>query len=169
MEDGQTRYFRRVADGVYDLQDLQRRTCDLSEFVALAAVRYGFAGNQVMALGFSNGANMAASLLFNGQEDTMRGPLLAGAALLHPRYLVEPKTLPDLKGVPIFVGAGESDPQVPWRDTQRLANWLSKAGAAVTLSRHPGVHRYTRPEIEAAIVWAKGRVPGSSEGFGSLA
>jgi len=153
-ENGMARYFRRLAEGVFDLEDLHARTAGLARFVATAAQVYGFDAGRVVALGFSNGANIAASLVLSGSRT------LAGAVLLHPLVPFEPETLPDLRGVPVFIGAGRTDPLVPVPLTERLVELLTAGGAAVETSWHPGGHRLTRDELEAAGAWLqKGEQP----------
>jgi len=153
-ENGMARYFRRLAEGVFDLEDLHARTAGLAKFVTEASEAYGFDPTKVVAVGFSNGANIAASLLLSGTNT------LAGAVLLHPMVPFEPETLPVLKGVPVFVGAGRTDPMVPIPLTERLVELLTAGGATVETHWQPGGHRLTREEVEAATVWIqKGERP----------
>jgi predicted esterase len=146
-ENGMARYFRRLAEGVFDLEDLHRRTKELAGWVAAAAEVYGFDPAGVVALGFSNGANIAASLLVSGYS------IPAGAILLAPMVPFEPETPPDLNGRPVFIGAGEADGMVPMAQTEKLAGLLKAGGASVTTHWHPGGHRITRDEVEAAHEW----------------
>ncbi len=148
-ENGMARYFRRLAEGVFDMEDLHRRTKELAHFVADAAVEYGFDPNNVVALGFSNGANIAASLLLSGYS------VPAAAILLAPMVPFEPETPPNLNDRRVFVGAGQTDGMVPISSTERLAELLKSGGATVTIHWHPGGHRITRDEIEAASRWLK--------------
>ena len=146
-ENGMARYFRRLAEGVFDLDDLKARTTGLARFVADAATVYGFDPGQVIAVGFSNGANIAASLLLAGTG------VLTGAVLLHPMVPYEPERVPDLSSVPIFVGAGRTDPLVPVPLTERLVELLTAGGSTVETQWQPGGHRLTKNEIEAAQAW----------------
>lgn len=148
-EQGMARFFRRLAEGVFDLDDLRVRTAGLAKFVADAAEVYDFDASHVIALGFSNGANIAASLMLAGTRT------LAGAMLLHPMVPFEPTQTPDLAGVPVFIGAGRTDPMVPESLTARLGQLLTAGGAAVETFWHPGGHRLTREEIEAARTWVQ--------------
>jgi len=150
-ENGMLRFFRRLAEGVFDLDDLRVRTQGLAEFVRQAAEVYGFAPNQVIAVGYSNGANIAASLLLSGTRT------LAGAALLHPMVPFEPVELPALSGVRVFVGAGRQDPLVAPKLTERLEELLTKSGADVTTSWQPGGHQLTRAELDSAQQWLSQR------------
>jgi predicted esterase len=148
-ENGLARYFRRLAEGVFDIEDLHARTDDLARFVAEASVVYGFDRRLVLAVGFSNGANIAASLLLSEPRT------LSGAVLLHPMVPFEPEVIPDLTGVPVFVGAGRNDPMAPVPLTERLIELLTAGGATVTTNWQPGGHRLTRDEVTAAITWAQ--------------
>jgi len=149
-EGGAPRFFRRLAEGVLDQEDLALRTGELAEFIAAAAAEYGFDTTRVVAVGFSNGANIAASLLFRN-----RG-VLRGAALLSPMLPFEPETLPDLKGTRIFIGAGQLDPLVPVAQVEQLASLYEAADAEVTLHWEAGGHQITMAEVEAARTWLNG-------------
>ncbi len=144
LERGMPRFFRRLAEGVFDQEDLRLRTRELAEYIEQSAGEYGFDPKRVIAVGFSNGANIAASLLLRLPET------LAGAILLHPMTPFMPEILPDLRGKSIFIGAGQNDPIVPPADTMQLAQLLEASGANVTLHWHTGGHALTAAEVEAA-------------------
>ena len=146
-ENGAARFFRRLAEGVFDLDDLRRRTNDLASFVEEASLAYGFDAARVIAVGYSNGANIAASLLL------LKPGTLAGAVLFHAMVPIEPSPLPSLKNIPVFIGAGRLDPLMPPASTERLAELLKTAGAIVEIHWQPGGHNLNRSEIEAAKVW----------------
>ena len=147
LERGAPRFFRRLAEGVFDLEDLARRTEELAAFVEGAARTYDLERDGIVAVGFSNGANIAASLLLR------RAGVLRGAVLLSPMVPFEPETLPDLAGTPVFIGAGRTDPIVPVEQVERLATMLADAGADVTLHWEPGGHAVTRGEVDSAREW----------------
>lgn len=147
LEHGMPRFFRRLAEGVFDLDDLTRRTHELADFVADAATRYGFDSERVVAVGFSNGANIAASMLL------LRPGALAAAILFRPMVPLSPGALPDLAHVPVFIGAGTQDPIVPVAETERLATLLRQAGAPVTLHWEAGGHGLTQGDLNAARGW----------------
>ena len=109
LERGMPRFFRRLAEGVFDQEDLRFRTGELAEFMQQSAGVYGFDAKRVVAVGYSNGANIAASLLLRRPE------VLAGAILLRPMTPFMPEAMPDLNGKPIFIGAGRNDRIVPPR------------------------------------------------------
>lgn len=133
-ENGMPRFFRRIAEGVFDVPDLLRRTDDLAEFVTAAAATYAFDPAGMVAVGFSNGANIAASLMLR------RPAILTGAALLRPMVPFTPETLPALAGRRVLIGAGRADEVAPPVQAEALANLLARAGAEVTLAWSEGGH-----------------------------
>jgi predicted esterase len=147
LENGMPRFFRRLAEGVFDEEDLKARTHELADFVALAAQHYGFDAAKVIAVGYSNGANIAAATLL------LRPATLCAAVLLRAMVPLELEILPDLQGVPIFLASGRLDPLVPVANTQRLAALLREAGADVTLSWQNGGHELVGEEIAQARNW----------------
>jgi predicted esterase len=147
LEQGMPRFFRRLAAGVFDRADLIRRTHELADFVADAAARYGFDPRRVIAVGFSNGANIAASMLL------LRPETLAAAALFRPMVPLTPETPPDLAHLPVFIGSGRQDPIVPVDEAEQLAALLRHAGAAVTMHWETGGHGLTQGDLDAARKW----------------
>src|SRR5207247_5277696 len=127
LENGMPRFFRRLAEGVFDLDDLKIRTNELADFVAAAAQHYGFAANNVIAVGYSNGANIAASMLL------VRPEILHGAVLFRAMIPLVPENLPDLSSLQVWIGAGSGDPIIPTSETHRLVELLRRAGAHVTV------------------------------------
>jgi predicted esterase/catechol 2,3-dioxygenase-like lactoylglutathione lyase family enzyme len=158
-ERGALRFFRRLAEGVFDQEDLARRTEELARFIEAATETYGLRPDGIVAVGFSNGANIAASLLFR------RPGLLRGAVLFSPMVPFVPDPLPALRGTPVFIGAGRSDPIAPAAQVDQLAALLTRAGATVSLHWEPGGHALTATEVNAARDWlATTRGAASSEG-----
>lgn len=147
LENGIPRFFRRLAEGVFDLDDLMRRTHELADFVAESATQYGFDPTRVIAVGFSNGANIAASLLL------LRPEVLAAAILFRPMVPLVPEALPDLTGVPVFIGAGRQDPIASPAETERLVSLLRETGATVALHWEAGGHGLTQGDLNAARKW----------------
>lgn len=143
-ENGAARFFRRFAEGVFDLENLREETAKLAAFVAASSREYGFEAHKVVALGYSNGANIAASLLL------WRPETLAGAVLLRGMTPFEPQNPPDLNGKPIFLASGRLDPIVPIQNVENLAQMLQKAGADVALRWQNASHSLANEEIEAA-------------------
>lgn len=140
LENGMPRFFRRLAEGVFDQEDLRRRTEELATFVGEAAAHFGFAPARVMALGYSNGANIAASVLLARPE------VLAGGMLLRPMVPFEPERRPALAGKRILISAGRLDEMIPPALTERLAALLEQSGADVTTWWHPTGHNLTPAE-----------------------
>ena len=147
LEHGMPRFFRRLAEGVFDHEDLMRRTHELAGFVERSVDEYDIDQRRLFAVGFSNGANIAASLLLAYPR------LLAGAVLLRAMVPFEPDSAPDLSGIPVYLAAGRSDQMVPPENTERLAQVLREAGADVTLDWQPGGHGIGPDEIQAAQNW----------------
>jgi predicted esterase len=147
LENGMPRFFRRLAEGVFDLEDLKNRTNELADFVAAAAQHYGFAADKVVAAGYSNGANIAASMLL------LRPEILSAAILFRAMVPLVPDKQPKLSSVRVWIGAGTDDPIIPTSETKRLAEFLRKAGADVTIRHFPTGHQLTRQDLEAARDW----------------
>ena len=152
LEHGAPRFFRRLAEGVFDQEDLATRTEELGGFIAEATRVYGLDPASIVAVGFSNGANIAASLLLR------RPGVLRGAVLLSPMVPFEPDPLPVLAGTSVFIGAGRTDPLVPVANAERLAELLRRAGAEVAVHWEPGGHSITSGEVDAAREWLQGSV-----------
>jgi phospholipase/carboxylesterase len=147
LENGMPRFFRRLAMGVFDEKDLRFRTRELAEFVQAASSRYNFNVGNVVAVGYSNGANIAATLLL------LHPGVLRAAVLFSPMVPLQPEHLPNLKGVDVFVAAGRSDPIVNPENTRQLVSLLQQAGAEVREFWHQGGHELTQSALEAAREW----------------
>jgi predicted esterase len=147
LENGMPRFFRRLAEGVFDLEDLKHRTNDLADFVTEAAQHYGFATDQLVAVGYSNGANIAASMLL------LRPEVLSAAALFRAMVPLIPDTLPNLSSVRVWIGAGDQDPIVPASETKGLVELLRRAGADVTIRFFHAGHGLTNSDLETARHW----------------
>jgi len=146
-ENGMPRFFRRLAEGVFDEEDLLFRTQELHDFVNEASRTYGFDRSRVVAVGYSNGANIAASLMFH-----IPGAI-QGAILHHPMVPRRGVTLPDLAGVPVFIGAGRNDPICAASETEELSALLLGAGAGVRVHWEQHGHQLTGTEVAAAAAW----------------
>ncbi|MEO6527362.1 MAG: alpha/beta hydrolase [Gemmatimonadaceae bacterium] len=147
MERGAPRFFRRLAEGVFDMEDLHRRTAELADFVEAAADRYGFDRTKVIAVGFSNGANIAASMLLSRPDS------LAGGILLRAMVPFEPAEAPRLDGRRVLLAEGRFDPLIPVEQAERLAEILGEAGAAVTLEWQDAGHQLTADDLRVAGEW----------------
>lgn len=147
IEQGMTRFFKRLSPGVFDEKNLEMRTKQLHAFLDHAAIQYNFDRNQVIALGYSNGANIAASMLFHIEAS------LQGAILLHPMVPRRGINLPSLKDVKVLMTAGTNDNICPPSITQELKQILEKAEANVSLHWFDFGHRLSSQEIEKVILW----------------
>ncbi|MCY9002275.1 alpha/beta hydrolase [Peribacillus frigoritolerans] len=147
LENGMPRFFRRLAEGVFDEEDLIFRTKELYDFLESASGKYDFDRDRVVALGYSNGANIAASLLFHYEG------ALQGAILHHPMVPRRGITLPSLSDIPVFIAAGKNDPICPAAETDELNQLLLQAGAAVNVHWENYGHQLTRSEVDAAGSW----------------
>ena len=147
LENGMPRFFRRLAEGVFDLEDLKNRTNELADFVTAAAQHYGFAADKVVAVGYSNGANIAASMLL------LRPEILSAAILFRAMVPLVPETQPNLSSVRVWIGAGTDDPIIPTSETKRLVEILRDGGADVAMRYFQAVHELTMADVEAARDW----------------
>jgi len=147
-ENGMPRFFKRLAEGVFDEEDLALRTARLIQFLRDQAAERGFDLDRLIPVGYSNGANIAANMLF---EEA----LFKQAILLHPMVPRRGVTLPDLSDVRVFIGAGSNDPICPAQETEELSALLKQAGASVDVTWSNFGHQLVMPTIEAATDWLK--------------
>ncbi len=155
VEGSMPRFFRRFAEGRFDLDDVRVRAAELTAWLDEAATAYGLARDRMVAVGYSNGANIAHATMLLHPES------FAGAALLHAQFVLAPSPLPSLAGRAVFLAAGEADPIVPLAEAQRLAETLAAAGATVTPFWSSGGHALTREDVAQATQWL------NSSGWGS--
>ena len=146
-EGGALRFFRRQAEGVLDLADLAAKSSDMECWVAAAITTYDLTADKIIAVGFSNGANLAASMFLRGTR------VLSAGVLLSPMIPFRPESQPNLSGTPIFVGAGRNDPIVPADQARALIEELRSSGATVTEHWMTGGHGITPDEMRAAQAW----------------
>jgi phospholipase/carboxylesterase len=149
LENGMPRFFRRLAEGIFDEEDLIFRTKELNQFLDEAAEKYDFDRANILAIGYSNGANIAASLLFHYQN------ALKSAILHHPMVPRRGIKLPDLLGKSVFIAAGTNDPICSPMEPAELKSLLEKANAEVDLHWENKGHQLTAEEVEAAVKWYK--------------
>jgi phospholipase/carboxylesterase len=148
LENGMPRFFRRIREGVFDEDDLRRRADDLAEFVVTASAAYGIADGSLVAVGFSNGANIASAMLL------ARPDLLAGAVLLAAMVPYAKPPTADLGGTLVIISNGDRDPMIAAAVSQQLAGQLRERGAEVVELPHPGGHQIypaVLPEIRRII------------------
>ena len=141
------RFFRRLEEGVFDVENLMEQTRELADFIREAAKEYGFTPEDITVAGFSNGANMGCSLLLQYPE------LFSRAVLLRPMVPYEPETAPNLIGKKIYAAAGTQDPLIPRDNTQLLVHMLRTYGAEVTLAWEDAGHNLTQLEVTEIRKW----------------
>lgn len=147
LENGMPRFFRRLAAGVFDEEDLINRTEELNDFITKASKDYGFNRDKVIAIGYSNGANIAASLLYH-YIDALRG-----AVLHHPMVPRRGIELPNLTGKNVLITAGKQDPMCPPEESEDLQEMLQNAGADVETFWMDGGHQLVQEEVVKAKEW----------------
>ena len=156
LENGMPRFFRRLAEGVFDMEDLAFRTNELADFILEAKEKYGIS-QPVYALGFSNGANIAASLLLE------RPDVLQGAILLRAMVPFEPKTVPDLSDKKILLLSGLMDPIIPTDNAKRLSWILKEAGADLRFLMKPAGHGLIQSDFSDIKEWMSSTVLGKGK------
>lgn len=147
LEHGMPRFFRRLSEGIFDEDDVRRRADELADFVEVARVRYGIAAP--VALGYSNGANIAAALLL------LRPDVLAGAILLRAMVPLSQSPQVDLRDKPVLIVSGKLDPIIPASNSAQLAALLANAGADVQHSVLPTGHQLSQTDLTVAREWVK--------------
>lgn len=152
-EFGAPRFFRRLAEGVFDHEDLVFRTHELAAFIEKAADEYGFDKAKLVAAGYSNGANIAASMML------LHPGLIRAAVLFRSMVPFEPEKGPDLSGIPVFMAAGSHDQMIPPDNTQALAEMLEGSGAEVELRWRDTGHALTYEEVGEAKEWLADILP----------
>lgn len=146
-ENGMPRFFRRFAEGVFDIEDLKFRTQELVQFIEAASTRYEFSTKNLIAVGYSNGANIAASLIL------LHPHYLAAAVLFRVMVPFTPEIIRNFSELSVFIAKGDWDPIVPRRQPEELAAMFESGGADVTMFRHRGGHELGQDDIEAASAW----------------
>ena len=152
LEQGAPRFFRRLAEGVFDIVDLHQRTDELADFVSAAGAHYGIEPARLYALGFSNGANIAASVLLSHPA------VLAGGVLLRAMVPFEPEAVPALQGHAVLLSQGQSDPLIPRAGSERLAALLTSAGADVEVAWQAASHGLVPSDVATAQRWLAARI-----------
>jgi phospholipase/carboxylesterase len=147
LENGMPRFFKRLAEGVFDMEDLKMRTKELADFVKEASNTYSFNLNKTIAVGFSNGANIAASLLLSYPET------IKGAILFRAMVPFIPDNMPDLSGKKVLLSSGMFDPIVSKSQIEDLLNILQKSKADVTLKWQQSSHNLTQKDILDSKQW----------------
>jgi phospholipase/carboxylesterase len=147
LENGAPRFFKRLAEGVFDPKEVRSRAEELARFIRAAISRYELDPSRIHALGYSNGANIASTVMF------IDSGLLHGAVLFRPMLVFEPEKLNDLRGSGVFISAGRTDPIVPFSSVERLAQLFEASHAEVTLKWQVAGHSLVPSEVREAAEW----------------
>jgi phospholipase/carboxylesterase len=146
-ENGAPRFFKRLAEGVFDPKEVRSRGEELARFIRVAIAKYGLDASRIYALGYSNGANIASTVMF------LEPRLLQGAILFRPMLVFEPHERGDLSGASIFISAGRMDPIVPVSSVERLVELFESAQAEVSLKWQLAGHNLVPSEVREAAEW----------------
>jgi phospholipase/carboxylesterase len=147
LENGMPRFFRRLAEGVFDEEDVVRRANELADFIGTAAAKYQFDANELTAVGYSNGANIAAAVFL------LRPGTITSAVLFRAMVPLTPDQKLNLAGTRALMCSGTHDPIIPLENAERLAAMLRAAGADITLRLEEASHQLVFDEIAAAKNW----------------
>jgi phospholipase/carboxylesterase len=147
LENGAPRFFKRLAEGVFDPAEVRSRGEELAQFISAAVAKYSLDASRIFAFGFSNGANIASTVMF------IEPDLLQGSILFRPMLVFEPVEVPDLSGKSVLISSGRTDPIVPTDNVQRLVELFKSSGAEVSLNWQPGGHRLSPGEVREAAEW----------------
>ena len=147
LENGAPRFFKRLAEGVFDPKEVRSRAEELARFIRAAITKYGLDATRIYALGYSNGANIASTVMF------IQPDLLQGAVLFRPMLVYEPEEQGDLSGSSVFISAGRMDPIVPVKSVERLVELFESAHAEVTLKWQSAGHNLVPSEVREASDW----------------
>jgi predicted esterase len=147
LENGAPRFFRRIAEGVFDPKEVRSRAEELTRFIRAAVVTYRLDRSRLYGLGYSNGANVAATMML------IEPDILQSAILFRPMVVYEPTEKTDLSGSAVFISAGRMDQIVPTASVERLAELFETAHAEVTLKWQLGGHNLVPSEVREAADW----------------
>ena len=147
LENGMPRFFRRFAEGVFDVEDLKFRTTELAQFIDAASERYGFSRKRLIVVGYSNGANIASSLIL------LHPHYLEAAVLFRAMVPFSPDLIRDFSHLSVFIGAGRLDPIVPSAQVEELGAIFESGGADVTISWSQRGHELGEDDVRAAKTW----------------
>lgn len=147
LESGAPRFFKRIAEGVFDPKEVRSRGEELARFIRAAAITYGLDPSRIFALGYSNGANIASTVML------IEPGTIQASILLRPMVVYEPAEKPDLSGSSVFISAGRMDPIVPTVSVEQLAQLFRSANADVTLKWQLAAHNLVPSEVREAAEW----------------
>lgn len=147
LENGAPRFFKRLAEGVFDPKEVKSRGEELNRFIRAAISEYGLNPERIFALGYSNGANIASTVMF------IEPGLLRGAIMFRPMLVFEPHEQPDLSGAGVFISSGQMDPIVPAKSVEKLVELFEASHAEVTLKWQLAGHNLLPTEVREAAGW----------------
>ena len=147
LENGAPRFFKRLAEGVFDPKEVRSRGEELARFLRAATARYALNPERIFAMGYSNGANIASTVMFIDPE------LLRGAILFRPMVVLETDGPSDLSGRGVFISAGRMDPIVPVKSVARLVELFEASHADVALKWQRAGHSLLPSEVREATDW----------------
>jgi phospholipase/carboxylesterase len=147
LENGAPRFFKRLAEGVFDPKEVRSRAEELAKFVRAATVTYRLDPSRIFAFGYSNGANVASTVML------VEPAVFLGAILLRPMLVYEPTEHADLSGSSVLISAGRMDPIAPTESVERLAELLQSAHAEVTVKWQLAGHNLMPSEVREAADW----------------
>ena len=147
LENGAPRFFKRLAEGVFDPKEVRARAEELVRFIRAAIAKYGLDASRIYAFGYSNGANIASTVMF------IEPRLLQGAVLFRPMLVYEPEEQSNLTSASVFISAGRLDPIVPVKSVERLVELLESSHAEVTLEWQQAGHNLVPSEVREAADW----------------
>lgn len=147
LENGAPRFFRRIAEGIFDPKEVRSRGEELARFIRAAAVTYRLDPSRVFALGYSNGANIASTVML------VEPGMIQGSILLRPMVVYEPPEKNDLSGSSVLISAGRMDPIVPTASVEQLAQLFRSANADVTVKWQLAAHSLVPSEVREAADW----------------
>ena len=147
LENGAPRFFRRIAEGVFDPKEVRSRAEELARFIRAATITYQLDSSRIFALGYSNGANVASTVML------IEPAVIQGSILLRPMVVYEPPKKPDLSGSSVLISAGRMDPIVPATSVEQLADMFRSANADVTLKWQISGHNLLPSEVREAAEW----------------
>ena len=147
LENGAPRFFRRLAEGVFDPKEVRSRGEELARFIRAAVITYRLDPSRIFALGYSNGANIASTVML------IEPGTIQGSILLRPMLVYEPSEKNDLSGSSVFISAGRMDPIAPTTSVEQLAELFRSANADVTLKWQLAGHNLVPSDVREAAEW----------------
>ena len=147
LENGMPRFFRRISPGVFDIEDLKFRVNELGEFIDLVCKKHSFRSKSLVVVGYSNGANIAVSLVL------LKPTSLKRLILFRAMLPLVPDRIPDLNGTSVFISGGKYDEMISVKNTLELKSIFQKSGASIEMNWEESTHALTSDEVSKAREW----------------